>query len=115
MQRYLQEGVISGYLGIQGPKDVITRVLGENLSTLLMVGLLEQACRAIDFMQRQQEPYPAIAVDRSWTILKANDGAVRLVEAFADPDAPSRVGMRCASCSIRAAAHRELGGKCSPR
>ena len=48
---------------------------------------LEQARRALDFMLRQQEPYPAIVVDRNWTILKANGGAVRLVEAFADPAA----------------------------
>ena len=53
---------------------------------------LEQARRAIDFMLRQQEPYPAIAVDRSWTILKANEGAVRLVGAFADPDAAAEWG-----------------------
>src|SRR5712692_4686279 len=37
---------------------------------------LEQARRALDFMLRQHEPYPAIVVDRSWTILKANGGAV---------------------------------------
>ncbi|MBV8517687.1 MAG: helix-turn-helix transcriptional regulator [Acidobacteria bacterium] len=48
---------------------------------------LEQARRAVDFMLRQQEPYPAIVVDRSWNLLKANHGAVKLVEAFADPDA----------------------------
>jgi len=53
---------------------------------------LEQARRAVDFMLRQQEPYPAIAVDRSWTILKANAGAGRLVEAFADPDAATEWG-----------------------
>jgi len=53
---------------------------------------LDQARRALDFMLRQQEPYPAIVVDRAWTILKANDGAVRLVEAFADPDAASEWG-----------------------
>ena len=46
---------------------------------------LEQARRALDYMLRQQEPYPAIVVDRNWTILKANNGAVKLVEAFADP------------------------------
>ena len=46
---------------------------------------LEQARRALDFMLRQQEPYPAIVVDRNWTILKANGGAARLVEAFTDP------------------------------
>src|SRR6267142_2361758 len=43
---------------------------------------LEQARRALDFMLRQQEPYPALVVDRSWTLLKANNGAVRLVETF---------------------------------
>src|SRR5688572_6378431 len=53
---------------------------------------LEQARRALDFMLRQQEPYPAIVVDRNWTLLKANDGAVRLVGAFADPDAASQWG-----------------------
>jgi hypothetical protein len=53
---------------------------------------LEQARRAIDFMLRQQEPYPAIAVDRAWTILKANNGAVKLVEAFADADAANEWG-----------------------
>jgi transcriptional regulator with XRE-family HTH domain len=50
---------------------------------------LEQARRALDFMLRQQEPYPAIVVDRNWTILKANDGAIRLVETFTDPSAAS--------------------------
>jgi transcriptional regulator with XRE-family HTH domain len=53
---------------------------------------LEQARRALDFMLRQQEPYPAIVVDRSWSILKANGGAVRLVETFTDPDAASEWG-----------------------
>jgi transcriptional regulator with XRE-family HTH domain len=53
---------------------------------------LEQARRALDFMLRQQEPYPAIVVDRHWTILKANGGAVRLVEAFTDPSAAGEWG-----------------------
>ena len=53
---------------------------------------LEQARRALDFMLRQQEPYPAIVVDRNWNILKANGGAVRLVEAFADRDAAGEWG-----------------------
>jgi transcriptional regulator with XRE-family HTH domain len=54
---------------------------------------LEQARRALDFMLRQQEPYPAIVVDRSWTLLKANGGAVRLVETFvADPSAAAEWG-----------------------
>lgn len=53
---------------------------------------LEQARRALDFMLRQQEPYPAIVVDRSWNLLKANNGAVRLVETFADTDAAPEWG-----------------------
>jgi transcriptional regulator with XRE-family HTH domain len=35
--------------------------------------------RALDFMLAQQEPYPAFVVDRRWTLLRANDGARRLV------------------------------------
>jgi len=58
-------------------------------ATNLDAPALEQARRAVDFMLRQQEPYPAIAVDRSWTLLKANNGAVRLVEVFTDPSAAS--------------------------
>ena len=53
---------------------------------------LDQARRALDFMLRQQEPYPAIVVDRCWTILKANQGAARLVETFADPGAANDWG-----------------------
>ena len=53
---------------------------------------LEQARRALDFMLRQHEPYPAIVVDRNWTILKANGGAARLVENFADPAAAAEWG-----------------------
>jgi transcriptional regulator with XRE-family HTH domain len=53
---------------------------------------LEQARRALDFMLRQQEPYPAIVVDRNWTLLKANAGAGRLVETFADPSAADEWG-----------------------
>lgn len=53
---------------------------------------LEQARRALDFMLRQQEPYPAIVVDRQWTILKANRGAARLVETFADASAAAEWG-----------------------
>jgi transcriptional regulator with XRE-family HTH domain len=50
---------------------------------------LEQARRALDFMLRQQEPYPAIVVDRGWSLLKANAGAVKLVELFTEPSAAS--------------------------
>jgi len=53
---------------------------------------LEQARRALDFMLRQQEPYPAIVVDRSWNLLKTNNGAVKLVETFADASAANEWG-----------------------
>lgn len=43
---------------------------------------------AIDYMLAQQSPYPAVAVDRHWNLLKANDGAVRLVEFLVGPLAP---------------------------
>lgn len=43
---------------------------------------------ALDYMLRQQEPYPAVAVDRHWNLLKANAGAVRLVEFLVGPIAP---------------------------
>lgn len=61
-------------------------------ATDLEAPALEQARRALDFMLRQQEPYPAIVVDRQWNILKANGGALRLVEAFADPAAAAAWG-----------------------
>ena len=36
----------------------------------------------------QQEPFPAVAVDRHWNLLKSNSGAVRLVEFLVGPLAP---------------------------
>jgi transcriptional regulator with XRE-family HTH domain len=35
---------------------------------------------ALDFMLTQQEPYPAVVVDRRWNLLQANKGALALVE-----------------------------------
>ena len=49
---------------------------------------LAQVRDALDFMLAQQEPYPAVAVDRQWNLLKANGGAVRLVEFLVGPLAP---------------------------
>ncbi len=34
---------------------------------------------ALDHMLAQQEPYPALVVDRRWTLLRANDGALPLI------------------------------------
>src|SRR5438132_3916411 len=36
--------------------------------------------RALDHMLAQQEPFPALVVDRRWNLLRANRGAVRLTE-----------------------------------
>ncbi len=38
--------------------------------------------KALDFMLRQQEPYPAIVVDRYWNLLLTNQAADRLLNAF---------------------------------
>ena len=43
---------------------------------------------ALDYMMAQQEPYPAVVVDRRWNLLRANNGAVRLVEFLVGPLAP---------------------------
>ncbi|HME24955.1 MAG TPA: helix-turn-helix domain-containing protein [Acetobacteraceae bacterium] len=43
---------------------------------------------ALDRILTQQEPYPAVVVDRRWNLLQANKGAVALVEFLAGPVAP---------------------------
>jgi transcriptional regulator with XRE-family HTH domain len=49
---------------------------------------LAQIRSALDYMLAQQEPFPAVAVDRHWNLLQANAGAVRLVEFLVGPVAP---------------------------
>ncbi|QPF82183.1 helix-turn-helix transcriptional regulator [Bradyrhizobium genosp. L] len=49
---------------------------------------LAQIRHALDFMLAQQEPYPAVAVDRHWNLLLANSGAARLVEFLVGALAP---------------------------
>jgi transcriptional regulator with XRE-family HTH domain len=51
--------------------------------------------RALEFMLAQQEPYPAVVVDRRWNMLRANGGAKRLIGFLTgtnveeiDPDLP---------------------------
>lgn len=46
---------------------------------------LADISKALDYIMAQQEPYPAVAVDRRWNLLRANDGAVRLVEFLVGP------------------------------
>jgi len=40
---------------------------------------LSQVRSALDFMLAQQEPFPAVAVDRHWNLLQSNSGAIRPV------------------------------------
>ncbi|MGJ3244455.1 MAG: helix-turn-helix domain-containing protein [Elainellaceae cyanobacterium] len=40
--------------------------------------------KALDFMLRQQEPYPAVVVDRYWNLLLSNDAATHLLATFID-------------------------------
>jgi hypothetical protein len=49
---------------------------------------LAEVARALDYMLAQQEPYPAVVVDRHWKLLKSNAGAARLVEFLVGPIAP---------------------------
>src|SRR5262249_9821778 len=43
---------------------------------------------ALDHMLAQQEPFPAVVVDRHWNLLQANNGAVAMVEFLVGPVAP---------------------------
>ena len=45
---------------------------------------LTQARRALDSILRQQEPYPAVVMDRHWNILLTNDAASRFFGMFID-------------------------------
>ena len=49
---------------------------------------LSEVRSALDYMLAQQEPFPAVAVDRHWNLLRGNAGAVRLVEFLVGPLAP---------------------------
>jgi transcriptional regulator with XRE-family HTH domain len=50
---------------------------------------LAEVSRALDYMLAQQEPFPAVAVDRHWNLLRSNSGAVRLVEFLVGPLPPN--------------------------
>jgi transcriptional regulator with XRE-family HTH domain len=56
--------------------------------TQLAAPELAQVTSALDFILTQQEPFPAVVVDRQWTLLRSNQGAVRLVEFLVGPLAP---------------------------
>ena len=83
-------------------------------ATALDAPALAQVRRALDFILRQQEPYPAIVLDRHWNILLANAATARLVELFLEPSAVAELGLQRHAADVPPARlpapHRELGG-----
>ena len=53
---------------------------------------MAQFRRALDFLLRQQEPYPAIVLDRYWNVLLANPGTERFLSLFLDPEVAVALG-----------------------
>jgi transcriptional regulator with XRE-family HTH domain len=72
--------------------------------------------QALDFMLEQQEPYPAVVVDRRWNLLQANKGAFAMVEFFGRPSHTRRRNQsrrRTGRARPTAALPDELaGGRC---
>lgn len=54
--------------------------------------VLAQARRALDFILRQQEPYPALVLDRHWNVLQVNEASARFQAAFLDPAQAGTLG-----------------------
>jgi len=48
---------------------------------------MAQARHALDFILRQQEPYPALVLDRHWNVLRVNEGSARFQARFLDAKA----------------------------
>jgi transcriptional regulator with XRE-family HTH domain len=57
--------------------------------TNLGAEMLAPIRNALDFMLAQQEPFPAVVVDRRWNLLQANKGAVALIEFLVGPLEPN--------------------------
>ncbi|HEX3501381.1 MAG TPA: helix-turn-helix transcriptional regulator [Stellaceae bacterium] len=56
--------------------------------TALAAPELARIRSALDYIMAQQEPFPAVVVDRHWNLLESNQGALRLVEFLVGPVAP---------------------------
>ena len=54
--------------------------------TDLSVPEMKPIRKALEFMLRQQEPLPAIVIDRYWNLLLSNNGATRLLDYFIAPN-----------------------------
>ncbi len=61
-------------------------------ATSLDAPALAQARRALDFILRQQEPYPALVLDRHWNVLKVNEGSARVQALFLDAAVVATLG-----------------------
>lgn len=48
--------------------------------------------RALDFILQQQEPYPTLALDRHWNVVKVNEGSACIQTYFLDPVAVATLG-----------------------
>src|SRR5215510_15063562 len=55
--------------------------------TDLAAPAMAQVRQALDFILRQQEPYPALVLDRHWNVLMANQATTRVQQFFLDPTA----------------------------
>ena len=53
---------------------------------------MAQARRALDFILRQQEPYPALVLDRHWNVLEVNEGSARFQAWFLDANTVAALG-----------------------
>jgi len=76
--------------------------------TDLAAPAMAQVRRALDFILRPQEPYPALVLDRHWDVLAVNEGSAR-VQAHSSnrPRWPrSARPTACGSCSIPTASAR---------
>lgn len=71
-------------------------------TTPLLAHTMAPVNRAIDLLLAQQEPYGAMLIDRCWNVLRANQGARRLLTAFLDP---SQVPTHVATNLMRATLH----------
>ncbi len=61
-------------------------------ATDLEAPAMAQVRRALDFILRQQEPYPALVLDRHWNVLQVNEGSARVQAYFLDPAAVAELG-----------------------
>src|SRR5688572_19735101 len=53
--------------------------------TALTAPALRPVQQALEYVLKQQEPYPALVMDRQWNLLRSNQGAARLLQRFLEP------------------------------